>query len=268
MTVLGVYLLFLLVGMYSGQDTFSVEIYGPLDGAQLGCPPVKLAARVTIRSNPVSDVTTRFTIHHSVTGETSFDILTDTNGMAEFVLPASSGNYTWQVSARKLGYPTIATRSPSFSVRLMLVVDGLTPSPFVLAVSPVTFKARASDMNNRPVDSANVTFYVDSAAAGSSVTNPKGIAQSSSPIAPGGHAWFASACKNGQGGISETISFLVGQAAALPTDKPEGEAMKEPSQLGRSYSYTLTGSAIGYPSAIMMTSCSALREKLRIERTT
>jgi hypothetical protein len=256
--VLGVYLLFLLVGMYSGQKTFSVEIFGPVDGAQLGCPPVELGARVTIRGDPASGVTARFTIHNRETGEMNFEILTDTNGVAKLVLPASSGNYTWHVSARKAGYPTIVTRSPGFSLRLMLVVDGLAPSPHILAVSPVTFKARVGDMNSRPVDSANVTFYVDSAAVGSSVTGPKGSAELSSPAAPGGHTWFASACKDGEGGISQTIPFLVGQAAALPTGELEVA----------STFFALIGSATHYPSATMMVSSSALKEKPRLERMT
>lgn len=258
MVVLGVYLLFLLVGMYGGQRTFSVEVFGPLDGARLGCSPVELVARVTVRGNPVSDATARFTIHHRETGETSFEIFTDTNGVAELILPASSGNYTWSVSVRKLGYPTILSRSAGFSLRLVHVVEGLTPSPFVLAISPVTFKARVSDASSRLVDSANVTFYVDSTAIGSNVASSKGIAELSSSVAPGEHMWFASACKDGEGGISETISFLVGQAAALPTGELEVASIV----------CALIGSATRYPSATMMVSSSALKEKPTLERMT
>jgi len=267
--VLGVYLLFLLIGMYSGQKTFSVETFGPADGALIGCPPVELGARVTIRGDPASNVTARFTIYNPETGETNFEILTGTNGVAKLVfVPASSGNYTWRLSAGKGGYPTIVTRSLGFSLGIMLAVDGLAPSSNILAVPPVNFRARVGDMNSRPVDSANVTFYVDSAAVGSSVTGPKGIAELSSPVAPGAHTWFASACKDGQGGISQTTLFLVGQAAALLIGEVEAAVMNERPQLGGSHPYILAGSATGYPSASMMTSSRALKEKLRLEMMT
>jgi hypothetical protein len=251
--------------MYSGQKTFSVETFGPADGALIGCPPVELGARVTIRGDPASDVTARFTIHNPETGETNFEILTGTDGVAKLVLPASSGNYTWHLSATKAGYPTIVTRSLGFSLRLMLAVDGLAPFSNILAVPPVNFRARVGDMNSRPVDSANVTFYVDSAAVGSNVTGPKGIAELSSPVAPGAHTWFASACKDGQGGISQTTRFLVGQAAALLTGEFEAAVMNELSQLGGSHPYILAGSATDYPSTSMMTISRALKEKLRLE---
>jgi hypothetical protein len=268
LAVLAVYLVFLLIGVFSGQMTFTVKIFGTADGAHLECPPVQLGARVTVRGDPASNVTARFTVRNSGTGEISYDVRTDKSGVAELVLPVTSGDYVWHVSAVKRGYPTIVSRSTTFSLRLVLVVDGLTPSSNLLAVSPATFKARVRDINDRSVDSANVTFYIDSAAIGSSMSNPKGIAELSHEVAPGMHTWFASACKDDQGGISETTSFLVGQAAALPTDKLETGTMKELSRLGRSYPYTLTGSSSGYPSAIMMMSWSALREKLRIERMT
>lgn len=266
MAVLGVYILFLLVGTYSGQKTFSVETFGPLDGAQLKCSPIELAARVTIRGNPVSDSTARFTLYHLGNSE-SFGILTGTTGMAELVLPVFSGNYTWEVAVMKTGYPKAVSGSASFSLELALIVDGLAPSPFILAISPVTFKARVSDVNGHSVASANVTFYVDSTAVGSNVTDPKGISKLSAPVAPGRHTWFASAC-DGQGGISQATPFLVGQAAALSSGGLGTAATSELLHLGGSHPWILTRSAPDYPPPIMRASSRALNENPRLESMT
>jgi hypothetical protein len=66
-------------------------------------------------------------------------------------------------------------------------------------------------MKGHLVQSANVTFYVDSIVIGSSLTNQNGIAQLSKALTMGRHSWFASASKEGEGGISEPTLFVVGQ---------------------------------------------------------
>jgi hypothetical protein len=209
--VLGIYLLFLAVGAHSGQTTMNVDLMNPTEGAQLQSSPVELTTKVTVRGVPLPDVKVRLTIYGSATGEMYFEIVTDAEGVAKFVFPAWSGNYTWYVTATKEGYPTILSPSNSFSVTLSLVVDGLLPSSRFLAVSPVDFKARVKDMEGHPVESANVTFYVDSTVVGSSMTDPNGIARLSTAVASGEHEWFASADRDGVGGISLTTFFIVGQ---------------------------------------------------------
>jgi len=84
------------------------------------------------------------------------------------------------------------------SIRLSLVVYCLLPSSSRLAISPVEFKARVTDPNGRLVESANVTFYVDSIMIGSSLTSSNGIANLSSEVTSGNHFWFASASKGGR----------------------------------------------------------------------
>ena len=173
--VLGTFILFLAVGMYSGQTTMSVDIISPPDGMQFQSSPVELVAKVTVRGAPIPQVGMRFTIHNSTTGEEKLQFLhTDADGVAKLVLPAKSGDYNWTVVATERGYPSVTSTPRRFSVRLSLVVDALSPSihPFMLAVSPVDFMARVTDMKGRPVESAEVTFYVDSVLVGSNVTEP------------------------------------------------------------------------------------------------
>jgi hypothetical protein len=216
--VLGAYILFLVIGVYSGQTTMSVEIINPPDGLQLHSSPVELVARVTVKGLPVSDIKATFMIRFEKTGETDIETLTDTQGIARLVLPAPSGNYTWQVTAVKEGYPTIRSRSSNFSIKTSLLVYGLTPSSSILAVSPVSFKARVTDMNGHLVSSANVTFYLDSKMIGWSLTGENGIAVLSSTVNPGTHTWLASAHKGSEGGISDPTPFIVGQASSVATD--------------------------------------------------
>jgi hypothetical protein len=213
--VVGVYILFLAVGVYSGQTTMSVDIIGPPDGTQFHYSPVQLVARVTVRGVPVSNAKARFTIASSTIGESSTDTDIDKEGIARQLVPASSGNYTWRVAAVKDGYPTIVSRSGSFSIMLSLVVDGIQPSSSVLAVSPVGFKVKVSDSKGQPVESANVTFYLDFEEVGSNLTNQNGIARLTAAALSGRHIWFASATKQGEGGISDPIQFIVGQLASL-----------------------------------------------------
>jgi len=215
--VLGVFVLFFAVGMYSGQTTMSVEMIDPPDGSQFQSSPVELVARVTVKGVPVADAKARFTIRFGKVGETSTDTTTDFNGIARLVVPAASGNYTWHVAAIREGYPTIVSRSGRFSIRLSLLVYPLLPSLFRLSVSPVDFKARVTEMNGHLVGSANVTFYVDLRMIGSSLTAANGIAGLSSAVDPGMHTWFASATKNGEGGVSDSTVFIVGELSSLGT---------------------------------------------------
>jgi hypothetical protein len=212
--VVGVYIMFLLVGVYSGQTTMSVDIISPPDGIAFRSSPVELIARVTIRGVPLANVTTTFTVFRSTTGQTETETMTDSHGIARLTFLAVSGNYSWQATAMREGYPTIVSPSRNFSVKLLLVVEPLLPSTFILAVSPVAFKARVTDMKGHLVQSANVTFYVDSIMIGSSLTGQNGIAQLSKDLTMGRHTWFASASKEGEGGISDITLFIVGQLAS------------------------------------------------------
>jgi len=214
--VLGIYILFWAVAAYSGQTTMSVDIINPPDGMGFRSSPVDLIARTTVRGVPVSDATARFTIHWT-RGEVNVDTPIDKDGFARLLLPASSGNYTWHITAIKEGYPKIVSQWSSFSIELTLTVDAISPNPRILAVSPVDFKAKVTDAKGRPVESANVTFYVDSANVGSSLTGRNGIAKLSSQILSGSHMWFASTSKDGEGGISDPILFIVGELASHAT---------------------------------------------------
>jgi hypothetical protein len=215
--VVAVYILFAIVGVYGGQTTMNVDIIGPADGVKLLSSPVELVARVTIRGTPVANVTTTFSVGYRTVGQTETESATDNDGIARQLLSAMPGNYTWHVTAKKDGYPKIMSSSHDFSVMLSLIVEPLLPSTFVLAVSPVNFKARVTGMNGRPVQSANVTFYVDTMMIGSNLTDQSGIAQLSKGLPSGRHTWFASADREGEGGISSTTLFVVGQLASLVT---------------------------------------------------
>ena len=212
------YVLFAAIGVYSGQTTMNIEIINPPEGALFRSSPVELVARVTVKGLPVSDARARFTIRYGATGESNVHIVTDEDGFARLLVPGTSGDYTWHVEAMKEGYPTIVSCSPSFSIQLSLVVDGLLPSSRTLAVSPVDFAARVTDMNDHLVESANVTFYVDSRSIGSSLTDVRGVARLSAPVNSGSHSWYASATKNGEGGVSQLFLFIVGQPSLGTVD--------------------------------------------------
>jgi hypothetical protein len=213
--VLAVYILFLMVAVYSGQTTMTVDIVYPPDGMRSQSSPVQLAVQVTIKGLPVANVTTEFTVSVDGAGESSTYTTTDALGIARMLLPASSGNYTWYVTAEKEGYPTMRSLRSSFSITLSLLVEALLPTSQILAVTPVDFKARVTDANRRPVESANVTFYVDSIMIGSSLASANGIAHLSGPVELGKHVWFASAYSGAQGGVSDPIPFTVGQLASF-----------------------------------------------------
>jgi hypothetical protein len=215
--VVATYVLFLIVGVYSGQTTMNVDIISPSDGAGLRSSPVELIAKVTIRDIPLANVTTTFTVIYWTVGQTDTETKTDNDGIATLLVPAVSGNYSWHVTAMKEGYAKIVSPSRNFSVKLLLVVEPLLPSTFILAVSPVDFKARVTDMKGGPVQAANVTFYVDSIMIGSNLTDQNGVAQLSRSMTMGMHTWYASASKEGEGAISDTTRFVVGQLTSLVT---------------------------------------------------
>ena len=208
--VVAIYILFVIVGAYGGQTMMNVDIISPQDGTKLRLSPVELIVRVTVGGVPVVNVTTIFTVEYWAVGRTDTEIKTDNKGIARVLLPATPGNYTWQVAAKREGYPRIMSSSHSFSVNLVLVVEPLSPSTFILAVSPVDFKARVTDMNGGLVQAANVTFYVDAMIIGSSLTDQNGIARVSKALTTGRHTWFASADMEGEGGISGMTLFVVG----------------------------------------------------------
>jgi hypothetical protein len=213
--VMSVYLLFLVVGLVSGQTTMTVEIVGPPDGATLRHSPVQLIARITIRGIPVPNVTVSFFVTTWGQAGREFDMISNTDGIAIYLVAGSSGNYTWHASASKADYPTINSRSNSFSINLSLTVEPLSPSTTLLAMSPVDFRARVTDMKDQVVESANVTFYADTANIGFALTASNGIARLSKPLASGMHTWFASATKDDEGGISVPTQFLVGTLASF-----------------------------------------------------
>jgi hypothetical protein len=208
--VLVVYLLFIAVGAVAGQTTVGIKIVSPRNGISVTSSPVELVARVTVRSAPLSNVSARFTIRLSTGAEGDFETLTDAQGIARLVFPAESGNYTWFVSVISERYPTIVSRHAVFTVKLSLTIATLLPSIQSFAASPVQFKVRVVDMNGQPVESANVTFYIDSRRVGSNLTDRNGIASFSWPLNLGQHAWFVSASKDGEGGISKLSIFVVG----------------------------------------------------------
>jgi hypothetical protein len=215
--VVATYILFVIVGVYGGQTTINVDIISPEDGAKLRLSPVELVVRVTLGGAPLMNATTIFTVQYWKVGRTDTESKTDDGGIARLLLPAKPGNYSWQVAAISEGHPKIMSGFHSFSVSLTLVVEPLLPSTFILATSPVDFKARVTDVNGGPVQAANVTFYVDSIMIGANLTGQNGIAQLSKPLTTGKHTWFASSAKEGEGGISDMTLFIVGQSAASVT---------------------------------------------------
>lgn len=217
-SVVAIFVLFAIVGVYGGQTTMNIDAIGPPDGAELRSSPVELIVRVTIKGAPVTNATMTFSVEHQTAGPTETEKKTDNEGVARLLIAAMPGNYSWHVAATRKGYPTIVSNYRSFSVKLSLVVEPVLPSMFVLAASPVDFKARVTDMSGGPVESAGVTFYVDSMMIGSNLTDQNGIAQLSKPLTVGRHAWFASADKEGDGGISDMTIFVVGQLTSLETE--------------------------------------------------
>ena len=219
--VLAVYILFLAVSIGSGQMTMTVDIVSPPDRASLRRSPVQLVVRIALRGVPLPNVTVSFTVVFWEGASRDFETISDADGIAGIAIPALSGNCTWHAAAIREGYPTINSHSNSFSINLSLTVDPLSPSTFLLAISPVEFKARVTDMKDQLVESANVTFYADTTNIGSSMTGMNGIAKLSRPLESGMHTWFASATKDDDGGISGPTTFRVDQLASSQNEGSE-----------------------------------------------
>jgi hypothetical protein len=210
--VVAVYILFLIVGLYTQTqatlDAATVEIIDPPDGTQFQSSPLELAAIVTNQQGPLPNASTRVTVLSLTTGETEeLRSATDNNGIVKVLFPAQSGNYSWYVATEIEGYPTIVSRLRSFSARLALIVDCLHPCsrryPLHLPDGYLDLQVMVSDMNGNPIESANVTFYINSTPVFLTLTNPRGIATLFvEGIPPGRYIWFASASKDGKVGAS------------------------------------------------------------------
>jgi hypothetical protein len=211
--VVAVYILFLIVGLYTQIaatfDVVAVEILAPPDGMQLQSSPVELAAILTNQEGPLSNASARITVLSLRTGESEeLTGATNEHGIVRILFPAQSGEYSWYVATQMEGYPTIVSRPSSFfSTRLALIVDCLHPCshryPLHLHDGYLDLQVMVTDMDGNPIESANVTFYINSTPVFLTLTNPRGIATLFvEGIPPGRYIWFASASKDGKAGAS------------------------------------------------------------------
>jgi len=217
--VAGVYIFFLIIGLCTQTaatfDVVTVEILGPPDGIQLESSPVELAAIVSNQKGPMSNASTRITVLSLRTGEADeLEAAADEDGIVKVLFPAQSGDYSWYVATEMEGYPTIVSRPRSFSARLGLIVECLHPCsskyPTLRSGGYLDLQVMVTDTNGNPIESANVTFYVNSAQVHSTPTNLRGIATIfSDSIPPGKYVWFASASKDGEVGASRLSTFVV-----------------------------------------------------------
>ena len=217
--VVAVYTFFLIVGVYtqtaSTLDAVRVEIVSPPEGMQFQSSPVELAAIVTNQKGPLSNVSATITVRSLTTGEADeLTGATNEHGIFRVLFPAQSGNYTWYVATNMEGYPTIVSRPRSFSTKLVLIVECLDPCsskfPLLRHSQYLNLQVIVTDMNGNPVESANVTFYVNSMILYSELTDPRGLATMSwSKIPPGSYTWFATATKDGEVGASRLSTFVV-----------------------------------------------------------
>lgn len=217
--VAAVYVLFLVGGLFTQTtatfDPVTAEILGPPDGLQLQTSPVELAAIVTSQKGPLFNVSVRITVLSLTTGEADELIgATNGNGIVRVPFPAQSGDYSWYVAAEMKGYPTIVSRPRTFSTRLALIVDCLHPCsykyPLGLRNGYLDLQVMVTDANGDPVESANVTFYLNSVQVYSTLTDPRGLATLfSDNIPPGRYVWFASASKDGEFGSSRLSTVVL-----------------------------------------------------------
>jgi hypothetical protein len=217
--IVAVYTLFLLIGLYtqtaSSFDAVRVDIVSPLDGMQFRSSPVELAVIVTNRAGPLSNVSSTITVRSLTSGDTmELAGASNEDGIVKLLFPAQSGNYTWYVSTKMEGYPTMVSRPRNFSAKLTMIVDCLSPcssrNPLLLHSRYADLIVMVTDKNGDPVESANVTFYVNSMIIRSELTDPRGLATISwSGIPPGNYFWFAIASKGDEVGASRLSSFEV-----------------------------------------------------------
>jgi hypothetical protein len=216
--VVVVYSLFLILGMYTQTaSTFGgvrLELLAPSDGMRFQSSPVELAAIVTNQKGPLSNVSTTITVVSLTTGEgDELEASTNEDGIVRVLFPGQSGNYAWYVATKMEGYPTIVSPPRSFSTRLTLIVDCVRPcsSKYSLPLRRgyLNLQVMVAELNGDPVESANVTFYVNSMAVSSQLTDPRGIATVFwSEIPPGKYTWFATASKHGEVGASRLSTFV------------------------------------------------------------
>ena len=215
-----VYSLFLIVGMYAQTASIfgevRLELLAPSDGMRFQSSPVELAAIVTNEKGPLFNVSATIRVVSLTTGEgDELEASTNEDGIVRVLFPAQSGNYTWYVTTKTEGYPTIVSRPRSFSTSFStLIVDCVRPcsskSPVPLSNRYLNLQVWVTEANGTPVESANVTFYVNSMVAYSQLTDPQGIATVFwSEIPPGSYTWFAIASKDGEVGASRLSTFVV-----------------------------------------------------------
>jgi hypothetical protein len=210
--VVAVYILFLIVGLYTQTlatlDAATVEIIDPPDGMQLQSSPVELAAIVSNQEGPLPNASTRIIVLSLTTGEAEeLRGATHKDGIVKILFPAQSGSYSWYAATEIEGYPAIVSRPRSFSTRVTLIVDCLHPCsrgyPLHLPDGYLDLQVMVTDMNGNPIESANVTFYINSMPVFLTLTNPRGIATFFvEGIPPGRYTWFASASDDGEAGVS------------------------------------------------------------------
>jgi len=216
--VIVVYILFLAVGLHAQTaatfDAITVGILGPPNGMQFQSSPVELDAIVRNEKGPLVNAIVIVTVLSLSTGET--EMLTgaaNEQGIVKVLFPAQSGEYAWYVATKVEGYPTIVSLPRSFSTRLTLIVDCLRPCsskyPVLLESGYEDLQVIVTDIDGKAVESANVTFYVNSRQVYQTLTNPQGIAKMYWETTPGKYAWFASACKDGEVGVSHLSTFVV-----------------------------------------------------------
>jgi hypothetical protein len=214
-----VYSLFLIIAMYTQTaSTFGgvrLELLAPSDGMRFQSSPVELAAIVTNEKGPLFNVTATMRVLSLTTGEDDeLEAFTNEDGIVRVLFPAQSGNYTWYATTKTEGYPTVVSRPRTFSTRTTLIVDCLkscsSKNPFPLLRGYLNLQVMVAEPNGDPVESANVTFYVNSMAVSSQLTDPRGIATMFwSTIPPRTYTWFAKASKDGEVGVSRLSTFLV-----------------------------------------------------------
>jgi hypothetical protein len=217
--VAAVYILFLIVGLCTQAavafDAVRVEILDPPEAMQLQSSPVELAAIVTNQNGPLSNISAVITVLSLATGEAEeLTGATNEDGIVKVLFPARSGDYAWYVRTKMEGYPTIVSRPRSFSTGLALVVDCVYPCsskyPLLLLGDYLDLQVMVTDMNGDPVESANVTFYVNSTQAYFTLTDSRGIATLFwERVPPGRYVWFASASKDAEAGASRLSTFVV-----------------------------------------------------------
>jgi hypothetical protein len=217
--VAAVYILFLIIGLFTQTaatfDVMTVEILGPPDGIQLESSPVELAAIVSNQKGPMPNASATITVLSLRTGEAEdLEATADEHGIVKVLFPAQSGNYSWYVATEMEGSPTIVSRARSFSTRLALIVDCLhrcsSSYPHLRSGAYLDLEVMVTDTNGNPIESANVTFYVNSGQVYSTLTDPRGIATLvPGRIPPGKYVWFASASKDGEVGASRLSTFVI-----------------------------------------------------------